>query len=189
MEQDSKKTKFKKFSFKDLADDDFLIKTKSDTTTDISADENLNITLEELKGVENQKNIKNENKYEVDYSDILKNEKYEVINNLYNNEENKEENKTEIQNSQVNVSKQKQTLKTYNEATKDISITNLPFEKRFKEESLQQFIKTKEKLEVKTNIYLKPTLVFKLKELEERTNESRSSIINKLIEIALKTIE
>ncbi|KFB07739.1 hypothetical protein [Malacoplasma iowae] len=52
-----------------------------------------------------------------------------------------------------------------------------------------ELFSSKEKLDVKTNIYLKPKLVFKIKELVDRTGESRSSVINKLIEFALEEME
>lgn len=52
-----------------------------------------------------------------------------------------------------------------------------------------QLFSSKEKLDVKTNIYLKPKLVFKIKELVDKTGESRSSVINKLIEFALEEME
>lgn len=52
-----------------------------------------------------------------------------------------------------------------------------------------ELFSSKEKLDVKTNIYLKPKLVFKIKELVDKTGESRSSVINKLIEFALEEME
>lgn len=59
----------------------------------------------------------------------------------------------------------------------------------FSPNKIKDLISFKEKLDVKTNIYLKSSIVVKLKELEKRTNESRSSIINKLLEYAIKNME
>lgn len=91
---------------------------------------------------------------------------------------------------QIQEHQKKQKLYTFNET---VQMKRLPEEeqniKEFNNEKIQQFIKTKEKLDVKTNIYLKPNLVNKITTLCKQTGESRSSIINKLIEHALKEIE
>ncbi|MGL4647230.1 MAG: hypothetical protein ACRCVI_00705 [Mycoplasmoidaceae bacterium] len=51
------------------------------------------------------------------------------------------------------------------------------------------FFKEKEKLDIKTNIYLKKDNYQKIEQIYKNTGNSRSSIINKLIEIALGKIE
>lgn len=53
---------------------------------------------------------------------------------------------------------------------------------------IDAFFKEKEKLDVKTNIYLKKENYLKIEEIYKSTGNSRSSIINKLIEIALNKI-
>ncbi|MDE6082523.1 MAG: hypothetical protein K2F52_01435 [Malacoplasma sp.] len=105
---------------------------------------------------------------------------------LNNKDLNEKEQTNENNNSYKNL-KPRSTIKTYNEALKNQE--NNKSENYFEEDKIKQFLNVREKLEVKTNIYLKNSIVIKLKELEERTNESRSSIINKLIEMALKNIE
>lgn len=58
-----------------------------------------------------------------------------------------------------------------------------------KQTDINKFISVKEKLEIKTNIYLKPNLVLKIKKICDETGNSRSSIINKLLELAIKEFE
>lgn len=142
--------------------------------------------------------------YEVDYDDIIHPEKAKeskLLENLFEKKDPIKElfstkNDVNTTTETLNVGesdkrysnlKPRSTLKTYNEAIKN-QATNAETN-HFEENKIKQFLNIKEKLEVKTNIYLKNSIVIKLKELEERTNESRSSIINKLIEIALKNIE
>lgn len=145
--------------------------------------------FEPIKKVQTKKIIN----YEVNYDDILKpeeNEKKEIIKELFEQKKdvNKKNNNNDDENKEFKNLKPRNTLKTYNEALKkqeDVSVEKTNFE----EEKIKQFLTVKEKLDIKTNIYLKSSVVIKLRELEEKTNESRSSIINKLIEIALKTIE
>lgn len=76
-------------------------------------------------------------------------------------------------------------LKTFNET---LNSTQTIVEE-FNSNKIQQFFTTKEKLDVKTNIYLKPNLVHEIQVLSKKTGESRSAIINKLIEHALKDIK
>lgn len=142
--------------------------------------------------------------YEVNYDDILEKpvneEKQKIIDNLvdkkdpikelFNTKEEKQEeslNEEDLENKTYKNLKPRSTVKTYNEAIKRQEQRQVDV--HFEENKIKQFLNVKEKLEVKTNIYLKNSIVIKLSELEARTNESRSSIINKLIEIALKTIE
>ncbi len=143
--------------------------------------------------------------YEVNYDDILNDkevvdkkdvmesffEKKDPIKDLFTSEPKSKKNFDNLNKSDENKLyknlKPRSTIKTYNEAIKKQEINKS--ENYFEEDKIKQFLYVKEKLEVKTNIYLKSSIVIKLKELEERTNESRSSIINKLIEMALKSIE
>lgn len=155
--------------------------------------------------VKHQLEIQEQKKvYEVDYDDIIHPEKAKeskLLENLFEKKDPIKElfstkNDVNTTTEALNVDesdkrysnlKPRSTLKTYNEAIKN-QATNAETN-HFEENKIKQFLNIKEKLEVKTNIYLKNSIVIKLKELEERTNESRSSIINKLIEIALKNIE
>lgn len=155
--------------------------------------------------VKHQLEIQEQKKvYEVDYDDIIHPEKAKeskLLENLFEKKDpikelfsTKNDVNTTTETLNVDESdkrysnlKPRSTLKTYNEAIKN-QATNAETN-HFEENKIKQFLNIKEKLEVKTNIYLKNSIVIKLKELEERTNESRSSIINKLIEIALKNIE
>ncbi|BAC43799.1 hypothetical protein D8X55_00545 [Malacoplasma penetrans] len=143
--------------------------------------------------------------YEVNYDDILNDsvpqknkevidsliEKKDPIKELFNTKEEKENpQNSEDSEQETKVYKNlkpRSTVKTYNEALKKQEQRQVDV--HFEENKIKQFLNVREKLEVKTNIYLKNSIVIKLSELEARTNESRSSIINKLIEIALKTIE
>lgn len=128
--------------------------------------------------------------YEVNYDDILEPEKSndrKIISELF---EKKEEPKkiSNSQNPDFKNLKPRSTLKTYNEALKKQEKKEEETQ-TFEDDKIKQFLTVKEKLDIKTNIYLKSSVVLKLRELEEKTNESRSSIINKLIEIALKSME
>ena len=188
--------KKQKWSFVDLDDKDFEEINKIDYTIENSKDKN--ITLEDLKKEKNidkknswlnETNLSKEDfepikkfekkiEYNVDYQDVLEEkeslEKSEIIKKFF------------VQNENQNNLKPRNTTRTFNQAVKNIEHSE---NKSFGDEKIKQFLTVKEKLDVKTNIYLKSSIVIKLKELEERTNESRSSIINKLIEIALKNIE
>ncbi len=55
-------------------------------------------------------------------------------------------------------------------------------------ESLNGFFDVKEKLDVKTNIYIKKWIYDEIEQIHKRTNISRSSVINKLLEHALKEL-
>ncbi len=85
---------------------------------------------------------------------------------------------------------QQKKMYTFNE-TVQMQKESVPLKQEyaFDNNKVKQFISTKEKLDIKTNIYLKPNLVNKIKALSDETGESRSSIINKLIEHAIKDIE
>ncbi len=162
------------------------LKTKDDwkeNTTNVSEED-----FEPLKKIENKNNRKIN--YEVNYDDILDNDNRKIVNELFSEEKPKQPNLFINENGEKEYRnlKPRGTLKTYNEALKRQE-NNINENHTFGENKIKQFLTVKEKLDVKTNIYLKSSIVIKLRELEERTNESRSSIINKLIEIALKTIE
>lgn len=175
--------------------------------TNLEEEKNKN-SVEEItvkQEVKHQLEIQEQKKvYEVDYDDIIHPEKAKeskLLENLFEKKDPIKElfstkNDVNTTTEALNVDesdkrysnlKPRSTLKTYNEAIKN-QATNAETN-HFEENKIKQFLNIKEKLEVKTNIYLKNSIVIKLKELEERTNESRSSIINKLIEIALKNIE
>lgn len=77
-------------------------------------------------------------------------------------------------------------MKTFNET---INSNTEIIDQEFNSSKIQKFFTTKEKLDVKTNIYLKPNLVNEIQLLVKKTGESRSAIINKLIEHALKDIK
>lgn len=77
-------------------------------------------------------------------------------------------------------------MKTFNET---INSNTEIIDQEFNSSKIQKFFTTKEKLDVKTNIYLKPNLVNEIQLLAKKTGESRSAIINKLIEHALKDIK
>lgn len=139
---------------------------------------------------------KNERKinYEVNFDDILnENSNNKILNSFYDNNQKSDFNKINNQNFKNNNNneyrnlKPRNTTKTFNEALRNQE--RMMQQTSFEENKIKQFLTIKEKLDVKTNIYLKSSIVIKLKELEEKTNESRSSIINKLIEIALKNME
>lgn len=119
-------------------------------------------------------------------------------NNYVNNQQSVVQQPQESQQ----ISKRTQ-LKTYSSVLQDDSMNVQTFNNQYQynpneriqtnssfvPEKVKDLISFKEKLDVKTNIYLKSSIVVKLKELENRTNESRSSIINKLLEFAIKNME
>lgn len=86
----------------------------------------------------------------------------------------------------IKTSNSENKLKTFNESLNSSAQIN---NEEFNTSKIQQFFTTKEKLDVKTNIYLKPNLVNEIQMLSKKTGESRSAIINKLIEHALKDIK
>lgn len=55
--------------------------------------------------------------------------------------------------------------------------------------SLNGLFDVKEKLDVKTNIYIKKWIYDEIEQIHKRTNISRSSVINKLLEHALKELK
>lgn len=81
-------------------------------------------------------------------------------------------------------------LKKDYEFSKTINKEYLIEEKNLKIESLstnlENLFPKKEKLEIKTNIYLRNDLYEKVLEIKNRTGKSRSAIINKMIEFALE---
>lgn len=168
-----------KWSFIDLDDSDFG--TLENKNEHANYETNTNFTLSDLKNESSNLSNKKQINYEVNYDDIL-----------YDDENKKEIIKEFFVNDKKNKNlKPRATIKTYNEALKKQE--NLQKEisngENVEDEKIKKFLSVKEKLDVKTNIYLKSSVVIKLRELEEKTNESRSSIINRLIEIALKKID
>lgn len=154
----------KKFEFIDLSDDNFV---ENKVIPSIS-------TKDSNKKYE-QENISNnviKKEYNINYEDIF-------LETQYNIERKKKKNILNL--------KPRSNLKSYNIAAKNLN--KRENESLFNDEKIKEIITIKEKLDIKTNIYLKSSLVIKLKALEELTNESRSAIINKLLEIALKNIE
>lgn len=205
--------KKQKWSFVDLDDKDFETIEKEKQEKE---EFNTNITLHDLK-TEKQKD-QNENwkqetnlteedfkplqeverkperkiNYEVNYDDILyeDDKKSQIAKELFSEDKPKLPNVYIDENGEKNYRnlKPRQTTKTYNQALQNQE-EQIKAIHSFQENKVKELLTIKEKLDVKTNIYLKSSIVIKLKELEERTNESRSSIINKLIEIALKNME
>lgn len=170
------------------------VKTKTEVET-----KKVEVQQEEKEVVEFNKNKNesnlistNQSRFEVNYDDILykDEDKSKTINELFSEEKEKKPNVVINENGEKEYRnlKPRDTLKTYNEALKNQE-KQISANHSFGEDKVKQFLTVKEKLDVKTNIYLKSSIVVKLRELEERTNESRSSIINKLIEMALKNME
>ncbi len=60
---------------------------------------------------------------------------------------------------------------------------------RISDNSLNGFFDVKEKLDVKTNIYIKKWIYDEIEQIHKKTNISRSSVINKLLEHALKELK
>lgn len=79
--------------------------------------------------------------------------------------------------------KSSQEFKTFNQIINNVDNKN---ESNLNNDKISNNFNVKEKLDVKTNIYLKQNLVFQIQEISKKTGESRSSVINRLIEIALK---
>lgn len=144
--------------------------------------------------------------YEIDYSEYETDTKSETNVSNVTQEPTKviEEQPHNIDVSPQNFQKNRTQLRTYSSVLQENTPEITPiYEQRDKENvnlsgtmsssfspnKIKDLISFKEKLDIKTNIYLKSSIVIKLKELENRTNESRSSIINKLLEYAIKNME
>lgn len=93
---------------------------------------------------------------------------------------------------QIQEQQKQKTIHTFNETVQMNNNPNIVNQQvqtnTFDNNKIQHFFTAKEKLDVKTNIYLKPNLVNQIQALSKQTGESRSAIINKLIEHALKDI-
>ncbi|MGL5591717.1 MAG: hypothetical protein ACRDCF_03245 [Mycoplasmoidaceae bacterium] len=155
----------RKFKFIDLADDEYVeeaIVNQKDTS---------NINIEETKEVVEEKIIQSEPNHEEKKIEMIK--EHEIIIepkiDSFAEIKNIPDSKPEILEVKKNVKKTKDTIN--------------------KNEKTSVFFKEKEKLDVKTNIYLKKDNYARIEELYKSTGNSRSSIINKLIEIALNKID
>lgn len=152
----------RKFKFIDLADDDYI------------EEEIVN-----QKESNNEKILETKKNLEEDILPIKEHVKIETIDDT------KVEDKGKIFNSE--------TIKNIPEFKSEIleskKIINKSKESTSKNIKADIFFKEKEKLDVKTNIYLKKDNYLKIEELYKKTGNSRSSIINKLIEIALNKID
>lgn len=144
-------------------------------------------------GNEEVKNVKKIN-YEIDYSEYDDvNDKQKVSNFSRPNNYEKvyhDEKRTQLKTySSILNEKDSNEINRYNETLENQENLSGTMGSTFSPNKIKDLISFKEKLDVKTNIYLKSSVVIKLKELEKRTNESRSSIINKLLEFAIKNME
>lgn len=144
-------------------------------------------------GDEEVKNVKKIN-YEIDYSEYDDvNDKQKVSNFSRPNNYEKvyhDEKRTQLKTySSILNEKDLNEINRYNETLENQENLSGTMGSTFSPNKIKDLISFKEKLDVKTNIYLKSSVVIKLKELEKRTNESRSSIINKLLEFAIKNME
>ncbi|MGL4358086.1 MAG: hypothetical protein ACRCSY_05235 [Cetobacterium sp.] len=156
----------RKFKFVDLADDEYI--------------EEEIVNQKELKNVNQIESEKVLEDKKIFIEPIIKEEvKFEAI----------EETRIAIEPKIYNVEKinnipdlKPEILETKKNNKKDKYIVN-------KNEKVDVFFKEKEKLDVKTNIYLKKDNYARIEELYKSTGNSRSSIINKLIEIALNKID
>lgn len=204
----------KKFKFTDLAYDEVKPNTEIKQTKEILIDDlkeqnkknetkdNINSDIVKNSDIEFEQNI-SENvekkekiiNYDIDYSEYDNDDKEikkdEKDNNISSN----------LGFSQNSTRTQ---LRTYSSVLEEKELSNHNYKHNlddvhqnlsgtmastFSPNKIKDLISFKEKLDIKTNIYLKSSIVIKLKELEKRTNESRSSIINKLLEYAIKSME
>lgn len=171
----------KKFKFIDLSDEEVVPQIdENKKNNNLIADENkmllesnkkfsdVKTTKEEYKSnnYQNFNNYKEENKMVLNVDSNIKNEN---IDNVINYDSKLEEIKNVVSK-----------FDKYNEKNS---------EKFFDDRKIENLFSYKEKLDIKTNIYLKKNLVIKIQELSKKTGDSRSLIINKLIELALKQLE
>ncbi|MGL5246104.1 MAG: hypothetical protein ACRC8C_00885 [Mycoplasmoidaceae bacterium] len=157
----------RKFKFIDLADDDYIEEEI------VNQKDPYNVNIMENKKVLEKEIIEDETIKKEEEEEIKESEKTEMIiePKILHVEEIKNipDSKHEILENKRNVKK--------NEEIKN------------KNGKIDLFFKEKEKLDVKTNIYLKKDNYERIEELYKSTGNSRSSIINKLIEIALNKID
>ncbi|MGL4616712.1 MAG: hypothetical protein ACRCUM_00580 [Mycoplasmoidaceae bacterium] len=155
----------RKFKFIDLADDDYIEEEI------VNQKESNNVNQIEIKKIQEKESIVNDHIQEETKLEVVE-EKPILIR------ESKIINVDEIKNAP---NPKPKTL----EAQKNIRTTKDVINKNGK---VEIFFKEKEKLDVKTNIYLKKDNYARIEEIYKTTGNSRSSIINKLIEIALNKI-
>ncbi|WPL39578.1 hypothetical protein [Malacoplasma iowae] len=194
------------------------IKNDQNNTNSITETKNDNISENIEKNPQNPINneIKEEkyvSKYDIDinYDDDEPVKNNTSSNNVDTSKNNEVENKTfanDDQNkSNINIVEKNETskpifnerpveernsktiIRTFNESLNYQTNNENKTNELSNNSKANELFSSKEKLDVKTNIYLKPKLVFKIKELVDRTGESRSSVINKLIEFALEEME
>lgn len=194
------------------------IKNDQNNTNSITETKNDNISENIEKNPQNPINneIKEEkyvSKYDIDinYDDDEPVKNNTSSNNVDNSKNNEVENKTfanDHQNkSNIDIAEKNETskpifnerpveernsktvIRTFNESLNYQTNNENKTNELSNNSKANELFSSKEKLDVKTNIYLKPKLVFKIKELVDRTGESRSSVINKLIEFALEEME
>lgn len=171
------------------------------TEIPIEEKENFNFEITQSNDSLNNNEVKKIKKinYEVDYSEYD-----DGVDNKLNSNNSSRSNDMNLEKNHYETNEKRTQLRTYSSVLdeKDLNRTNNYNEMSHNQENLsstmgstfspnkiKDLISFKEKLDVKTNIYLKSSIVVKLKELEKRTNESRSSIINKLLEFAIKNME
>lgn len=171
------------------------------TEIPIEEKENFNFEITQTNDLLNNNQVKKIKKinYEVDYSEYD-----DGVDNKLNSNNSSRSNDMNLEKNHYETNEKRTQLRTYSSVLdeKDLNRTSNYNETSHNQENLsstmgstfspnkiKDLISFKEKLDVKTNIYLKSSIVVKLKELEKRTNESRSSIINKLLEFAIKNME
>lgn len=181
----------KKFKFTDLSDDEVdEINLNMDNSTnslnDFKIDVNkVPVNIDEKNNFSiNSEVIKktSENHLEIGNQEIQKIER--IVPDQFNTVE--PEKSTFIEQNKERSFNKVSQLKTFNESVK--ANFNEDFKLSFKEEKLNNFFVQKERLDIKTNIYLKQKLVEQINYLSKKLGESRSLVINKLIEHALKDI-
>lgn len=192
----------KKFKFTDLSDDNtFENSPKQNDSLQNNTDLDLDFNFSN-KGILHRNENINQNNHDV----IPIYKKDNSVNNFQNDNNNvnnieminqsevismvdkavntHEESKNYLKNDLLEESKKSsQEFKTFNQIINNVDNKN---ESNLNNDKISNNFNVKEKLDVKTNIYLKQNLVFQIQEISKKTGESRSSVINRLIEIALK---
>lgn len=192
----------KEDSQKDLSKENDFIKNTSDNIKKVpkkqknSIDNSVSSNTTIIEKKESQDIISSVSEIENDTDTVeidpyinLETENLSNYVNQYTSHTNIDENKNiQIENKSNHenfVYKSNGITKTFQESISNFSDSNLESEKEL---DINNLIDHKERLSVKTNIYLKPNLVSTIKKLCDETNNSRSAIINKLIEIGIKSL-
>lgn len=173
----------KKFKFTDLSDEIFVSDNLNEINTNVQKIE---------KNISNESNALFTNKInqtEAKKDIPLENNSF-VVNNLNGVAlEIQPTEKNVIENYKVSEPLKNQSNYIQPEAPyKNESNLSTSKEESFNT-NINKLIQVKEKLEVKTNIYLKSDLVRRIKRMCDETGNSRSAIINKLLEYAIKDFE